>query len=55
MSIIPNIKKAGLYIIIGVFWISVVVTVIVGCFGTFFKSSDEPNDDYEEYFQNKIP
>lgn len=55
MKIIPNIKKAVFYLIVGVFWISVALTFVGGCFGTFIKSSDEANDDYEEYFHNKTP
>ena len=55
MKVLPHIKRIFIYIIIGVFWISVIFTVLSGCFGMFFKSSDEANDDYEEYFHNNLP
>lgn len=49
------VKKAGFYIVVGVFWIAVAFTFLGGCIGTFFKSADEPQDDYEEYFHSTIP
>lgn len=49
------IKKAGFYIVVGVFWIAVAFTFLGGCIGTFFKSADEPQDDYEEYIHSTIP
>ena len=52
---VKRLKKIGFYIVVGVFWAAVAVTVIGGCFGTFFKSSDEPQDDYEEYFHSRTP
>ena len=55
MDIARKIKKIGFYIVIAVFWLAVAVTFIGGCVGTFLKSSDEPQEDYEEYFHNNIP
>ena len=49
------LKKCGRWLIIAVFWIGVAVTFIGGCFGTFFKSADDPQDDYEEYIHSTIP
>lgn len=48
-------KKVGTYIIVGIFWIAVVLTFIGGCFGTFFKSAEDSQDDYEEYIHSTIP
>ena len=50
-----RLKKCGRWLIIAVFWIGVAVTFIGGCFGTFFKSADDPQDDYEEYIHSTIP
>ena len=55
MKIIPTIKRIGRYIIIGLFWIAIAVTFISGCFGTFFKSANDKNDDFEEYIHGNIP
>lgn len=55
MKIIQLIKKIGFYIIVAVFWLAVAVTFIGGCFGTFFKSTDDPQDDYEEYIHSNVP
>lgn len=49
------LKKIALYLVVGVFWIGVVFTFLGGCIGTFIKSSDEPQDDYEEYFHSTVP
>ena len=55
MGIKEVVKKVWFYIVIGVFWIAVAVTFIGGCVGTFIKSSDVPQDDYEEYVHDNIP
>lgn len=55
MKIFQQIKKAGFYILIGIFWIAVAFTFLGGCLNTFFKSSDNPKEDYEEYFHDNIP
>jgi hypothetical protein len=49
------LEKLFIWILAGIFWIGVAVTFIGGCFGTFIKSSDEPQDDYEEYIHSTIP
>ena len=55
MDVWDKIKRVGVYVIVAVFWIAVAFTFLGGCFGTFFKSSSDQNDDYEEYFQENIP
>jgi hypothetical protein len=55
MKLQDVLKKTWLYIVVGVFWIAVTITFIGGCVGTFFKSADEPNDDYEEYIHSTLP
>ena len=55
MDIKSVIKKIGFYVVVGIFWISVAFTVIGSVFSMFFKSTDDPQEDYEEYFQNKVP
>jgi hypothetical protein len=50
-----TIKKVATYTLIGIFWIAVAVTFLGGCLGTFIKSSDDPQDDYEEYFHSNTP
>ena len=55
MKIFRLIKKAGLYILAGIFWIAIAFTFLKGCLNTFIKSSDSPQDDYEEYFHDNIP
>lgn len=49
------LKKITFNLVVGVFWIGVVFTFLGGCIGTFIKSSDEPQDDYEEYFHSTVP
>lgn len=49
------IKRAVVYVLVGVFWIAVAFTFLGGCIGTFFKSADDPQDDYEEYIHGTIP
>ena len=55
MKIIEIVKRILTYILVAIFWIGLVVTFVGGCFGTFFKSADDPNDDYEEYIHGTIP
>ena len=55
MGIKEVIKKFGFWIVVGVFWIAVAFTVIGSVFSMFFKTSDNSQDDYEEYFQNNLP
>lgn len=50
-----RLKKWGTWIVIAVFWIGVAVTFIGGCVGIFLKSSDEPQEDYEEYIHSNVP
>jgi D-alanyl-lipoteichoic acid acyltransferase DltB (MBOAT superfamily) len=54
-AIIDKIKGYFIRIIVAVFWFGVAVTLVKGCFGTFIKSADEPQDDYEEYIHSKTP
>ena len=54
-AVIDKVKGFFVWIIAAVFWIGVVITFIGGCLGTFIKSSDEPQDDYEEYIHSIIP
>ena len=54
-AIIDKIKGLFICVIVVVFWIGIVVAFAQGCFGTFFKSADEPQDDYEEYIHSKTP
>lgn len=50
-----KVKGYFIWIIVAVFWFGVVVTFTRGCFGTFFKSANEPQDDYEEYIHSNTP
>lgn len=50
-----KIHKIIIYVVVGLFWIAVAFTFFGGCLGTFIKSSDEPQDDYEEYIHSTIP
>ena len=49
------LKKIAFYLVVGVFWIGVAFTFFGGCIGTFIKSSDDPQDDYEEHIHSIIP
>lgn len=49
------LKKVGTYIIIGIFWIAIAFTFLSGLIGTFIKSADDPQDDYEEYVHSNVP
>ena len=42
-------KKIITYVVIALFWIGTIITIVAGCFGMFFESSDHPSEDYEEY------
>lgn len=42
-------SKIITYIVVALFWIGTIVTIVAGCFGMFFESSDHPSEDYEEY------
>ena len=42
-------SKIITYVVIALFWIGTIITFVAGCFGTFFESSDNPSEDYEEY------
>lgn len=55
MKVSKIIKKIGFWIVVGAFWIAVAFTFLGGCIGTFIKSSDDPQDDYEEYVHDNIP
>ena len=52
---IEKVKKWLIWIVAVVFWLAMAYTFLGSCIGTFIKSSDEPQEDYEEYFQNNIP
>ena len=52
---IDKVKGYLMWIVAAIFWIGVAFTFIGGCIGTFFKSADEPQDDYEEYIHSTIP
>jgi hypothetical protein len=52
---IDKSKGIFIWIIAVVFWLGIVVTFAKGCFGTFIKSADEQQDDYEEYIHSKTP
>ena len=49
------LNKITMWIIAAIFWFSVIITFIIGCKETFFKSANEPQDDYEEYIHSIIP
>jgi hypothetical protein len=49
------LKKWCIWILVVLFWFGVAVTFIGGFIGTFFKSTDKPQDDYEEYIHSTIP
>jgi hypothetical protein len=48
-------KKVIKYIVVGVFWIIIAFVFLRDCIGTFIKSTDRPQDDYEEYIHGTIP
>ena len=50
-----KVKGLLVWIVAVFFFFGVAVTFIQGCFGTFIKSADEPQDDYEEYIHSKTP
>jgi len=50
-----KIKKTAVFILTCIFWIAVAITMFGGLINTFVKSSDDPQDDYEEYIQSIIP
>jgi hypothetical protein len=50
-----RIKKVLTYVLVGVFWIAVAFTMLGGCVSTFFKSSGDPQDDYEEHIHSIVP
>lgn len=54
-SIIEKVKNFFIGIVAVIFMIGMAFTLISGCFGTFFKSSDESQDDYEEFFHSRTP
>lgn len=52
---IDKVKGIFIWIIVVVFWLGIVVAFAKGCLGTFYKSANEPQDDYEEYIHSKTP
>lgn len=48
-------KKWVIWIVVAVFWLAVAYTFLGGCVGTFLKSANDPQDDYEEYVHGNLP